>query len=902
MLNRNSGARLSRSGALLLATTCLSAAAHAQSAPAEGNGEEAEGEAIVVSGTPIRDSLEKSLQAQRDADNVVSVIASDTIGRFPDATAAGALARLPGVAVQRDQGQERYIQIRGAPTRWTQVSVDGINVLGAEDRIFRFDSVPAVQIDQLELNKTLLPEMPADALAGRVNILTYAPLDHEGIHFSGDAGYGFVDLGDGPVNNYAARASWANDWIGISAAFSRFDFEQQTDNSEPRFDAVGITQLRITKYIIQRGAESFSGKIQIAPTTGLRLTGSYLDTKFFDNEQRNQFRFQYNNAFSGTRNFDTADLIGVPMDGLFQQGRFENGVKLAVLNGAYEGDGWKVVGDVAYARTNFDADIPLVSMSTLSSLTAANTNATTAALFPSVQLDVNAVYGGIPFSTLFDTVLVGGVPTRGAQQDAIDQRQFTRQSAAEGISFQRTESWTGKLAVEREWESLGGEAKLSFGGQYDTRRQTTDVFNQLLANGVTTGTLNLTTTAATLGLPYTPFDFITRQPWDTNFNFGYTVNYLDNPALFEQFAAIQAAAGAANAAGTGNFPVIGSDRKLFNTVEEDIAAGYVSNRWRWDRHTVVVGVRLENTRTSTTGVSTVGATLTPLAFSRSETSVFPSLHYTFDATDTVKLRAALISGQARPSLEDMRATVTINDTAGTVTGGNPFLKPEKAYGVDLSAEWYFAPASLLSVSFFHREVSDVLFDSTTPVGDDRYDTPGFATRAEYDFNSVLNGQDGRLTGVELVYNQPWTFLPGALSGFGFTGSVTFNTGSFRTPPTEDLPDGRESSFPGTSDTIISASIFYEKYGLSARLSYQTRSDWLDEVFASGSTTAGDLFWGRSTRWDASIRYQINDIFSVYADANNITDENGVRYQGVRDRPYEVESFGRRYLFGIRANF
>ena len=46
----------------------------------------------------------------------------------------------------------------------------------------------------------------------------------------------------------------------------------------------------------------------------------------------------------------------------------------------------------------------------------------------------------------------------------------------------------------------------------------------------------------------------------------------------------------------------------------------------------------------------------------------------------------------------------------------------------------------------------------------------------------------------------------------------------------------------------------------------------------------------------------NDIFSVYADANNLTDENGVRYQGVRNRPYEVESFGRRYLFGIRANF
>jgi outer membrane receptor protein involved in Fe transport len=86
------------------------------------------------------------------------------------------------------------------------------------------------------------------------------------------------------------------------------------------------------------------------------------------------------------------------------------------------------------------------------------------------------------------------------------------------------------------------------------------------------------------------------------------------------------------------------------------------------------------------------------------------------------------------------------------------------------------------------------------------------------------------------------------------------------------------------------------------LSYQTRSPWLDEVFPSGSGASSDLFWGRSTRVDASVRYQINENFSIYADGNNITNENGVRYQGVPDRPYEVESFGRRYLFGVRVNF
>src|SRR3546814_6788837 len=90
--------------------------------------------------------MEASLEIQRESDNIVNAITADTAGRFPDQTVAGALSRLPGIGVQRDQGQERYVQVRGAPTRWTVVSFDGINVLGAEERIFRFDSVPAALI------------------------------------------------------------------------------------------------------------------------------------------------------------------------------------------------------------------------------------------------------------------------------------------------------------------------------------------------------------------------------------------------------------------------------------------------------------------------------------------------------------------------------------------------------------------------------------------------------------------------------------------------------------------------------------------------------------------------------------------------------------------------------------
>ncbi len=164
-------ARLMR--AALLATTALAATPALALAADEADAVEE----VVVVARPILDAQAAAITQQREADNIVSIVAADAVGRFPDQSAAAALQRVPGVAIERDQGQERYVQLRGAPERWTVVAVDGMNILGAEERLFRFDSVPAVVISSLEINKTLTPDQPAEALAGRINIVTASPFD-----------------------------------------------------------------------------------------------------------------------------------------------------------------------------------------------------------------------------------------------------------------------------------------------------------------------------------------------------------------------------------------------------------------------------------------------------------------------------------------------------------------------------------------------------------------------------------------------------------------------------------------------------------------------------------------------------------------------------------------------------
>ena len=177
---------------------------------------EARQETVVVTATPIRDSQLAAIEAKREANNVVDILAADTIGRFPDQNLADSLGRVPGLAIERDQGQARYINFRGAPFRYTKIAFDGVDVLGAEDgRIPRFDAFPSVITSKIEINKAITPDMPGESTVGFVNIETFKPFDREGLSFAGEAGYGKQQLGDVDIEKLNGRVSWSNDQFGV---------------------------------------------------------------------------------------------------------------------------------------------------------------------------------------------------------------------------------------------------------------------------------------------------------------------------------------------------------------------------------------------------------------------------------------------------------------------------------------------------------------------------------------------------------------------------------------------------------------------------------------------------------------------------------------------------------------
>jgi TonB-dependent receptor len=830
---------------------------------------------VVVTGSPIVGSQAAAIRQQRNADNIVNVIAADTVGQFPDQNAAAALSRLPAVAVQRDQGQERYLQIRGAPNRWTSVSIDGINVIGVDEggtqRAFRFDAVPAVILSALEVNKSLTPDLSAEAIVARVNLRTFSAFDRRGLNIQGDAGSGEMVLGGGRQEQYSLRGSWSGEKLGLIAAISHYLRDQTTDNRENTYDAAGLpTTLDFRNYTLERESNGGILGLEYRINDDHRLFAKSLYIEFNDNESRDQYVFQIGSAVGGTRTATSGDLVGVPVRGTFNDGYYTNNNWVSTLGGDHAVEGWDVEWRLNYTETENTTDLPIIlSQQASSSQRFALRYDRSDVNFPILSL-ATQVAGATPGSLV-----------RGTALDALTPSAFSLNLVLPLYSSVVSEAMIYKADARRDFEFGGREVELAFGAQYDDR----EVEGSILSSSAPP--VVLTALLPRVGLNFNYANYLTDRRWTTGFPSGLNLFYVDNKAMRRD---VEAGLTALRDAGLYN-PANNISPTDRYTIAEQLTSAYGSAKIRFGASQLVAGLRVEHHEQEIDGFLRVGATNTPLSVSSTNTDLFPSLNLKVDVNEDTVFRVALATGISRPSFGTIRAGAAVNDISRTISGGNPTLEPERTYGVDFSLERYLSGQGLVSISGFYREVDNVLFDASAPVVGDLYDVAGI-DRTGYIFTSTRNGDSGQLYGLELAYSQQFVFLPGWLSGFGFQGNLTLLDGEFETG------DGRTADFPGTSNTIVNTSIYYEDHGLSARLSYQWRDDWIDTLNSLGS---GEFRKGYESL-DLSLRYAVNDNLSVFVDANNLTDEVYIAYEGNLDRPSEVEQIGQRWMAGLRFNF
>ncbi len=794
-------------------------------------------EEVVVVAKSIKASQQAAIEAKRNADNVADIISADAVGRFPDQNIADALGRVPGVAIERDQGQARYVSFRGAPKRYTTTAFNGIAIPGVENgRIPRFDAYPAVIIGQVVANKAITADMPGESISGYINVKTFSPSDVDGWTLSVEAGLGEQDLGGGDIEKLNVRTSYSDDRFGFVVYGSKNKREQVTDNREMTYvgtqGALVPVEFSFRNYRVEREDEAYGGSLEFYLDNGSKFYVSSLNTEFTDKEERNQWDFIIPDgapAQSGTVPIQEVER-------LLQDGFYGNETDVNTIGADLALGDWDVTASYSRIDTLYDTHLPIPFF---------NFGLVGDVFYDLADaeepiLTFNENLGDVEYALPLFITALGELDTE-ADQIKVD--------------VSRANRW----------------GVMKFGMQYDSRDAEGGGSPLALA-------IN--------GLVFDDPSVHRQGPWETDFNNTVGGYYIDNAAYLEDVVA-----------STGYTRPDFDDPAEQLSIEEAIISAYFMQTIDMDWGNVVLGVRVENTDYETVGSRLVGAVLEPLMAEHEYTNILPNAHVNWEFREDQKLRFSFSTGISRPTYIESRAAASIDVLTETIVGGNPELDEETAWGFDVAYEWYFADASLFSATAFYRSIDNVISQSVERVDGSLYSdlaAPGDL----WDLRAFGNGKDGELQGIELSFTGRLdNYIGGFFSGFGVEANVTFIDSKYTNS------EGNKFALPGQSDKTYNLSLFYENYGLSARLSYRYRDAWLDETEAGLLGTPVGIYWDEQKRLDLSVRYDLEPLIgqniSLFLDMNNLTDERDIRYTGSTWNPNQVEAYGRRYLVGVR---
>ncbi len=797
----------------------------------------------------------RAINEQRGADTLTNIVAADEIGNFADQNVAEALQRVPGVSLYRDQGEGRYIVLRGLNYNYTNVKVNGASFAGADlgERATALDVVPTDMLASIEITKVATPDLDGEGLGGQVNVKTKSPFDDPGFKLSLDAQGQYAEL-DGIYSKkfnltlsdtsddgkwgYLIAPTWQEREFG-SHNVEMGDWREATSPSGSKH--LTIDELEFREYEILRTRYGAAGAIEFKPneTDLYYLRATY--SRFSDEELRHLSLIPFVEGTGITALNDTsATITGVRRYARRLRIREKDQeVFAAVLGGERRIGSWLVEGHLGYTIGEERRPDELV------------------ARFRRNTRDQTFTYSFADPYNLQLTQLAGASLTDPAN-----------------YNFQRVD-----LANE-----AGEENELD--AALDLRRDLDTVNPAYLKAGARFRAKEKNSEAEVYELTGAPASFTFANVAGGLSNYPYLkVPLIDAEKVKQAFYSNRAAF-----TGVRVFEDSETDDWDLN---EDVLAAYAMGSMTFGKTNVIAGARVERTKFDTTGkeLDLADETSTRVSSSRSYTNWLPGIYFRHDLNDRLVLRASWSNSLARPNFGDIAYRTRINEDDGEIFIGNPNLETLESTNWDASAEYYLPSLGLVSATVFLKEIENFSYEITIPGGDP------VASRG-YDLTTFRNGSKGEIRGVELAYQQQFSFLPAPFDGLGLQANVTFSD-SEATYPTRP---GEEVRFIGQSDQIANLGISYEKSGFFARLALNTRSERLREDEPLGGDVLEDFWVDDFAQLDLSLRYRFSDRWTVYADLINLTDEPFRVFRktpGRPDRPGQIEEYGISANFGVK---
>ncbi|MHA6767907.1 TonB-dependent receptor [Sphingobium ummariense] len=830
-----------------------SAAAHAQQ-PA---GEEAD--AIVVSGQ--RAQQQRSIEEKRSALGIVDVTAADEIGQLPDKNVAEAVERLPGVGVQYDQGEGRYVAVRGVPSSLNGYTLNGFEIGNPDGntRALPLDILSGQLLNRVEVAKVKTADMTGQGIGATINLVTQTAFDFDKpfiFQANGQVGYQELRKGDQPVKGDVTVGTrfGADEQFGILLGASYSDrtytsYGIYPDDWAPDADAArGAVPVNIkyTDYRLRRERIGASGSLDWrGDRTQLYVRGVY--SKFTEDEYRQRFRLDFSNI-----DWDANGLTGIASTSEqrsdLRTEYKEKSVLSFMAGGSTEfGDDWKL--DFGAARTRNEVIEPNQLW----------------------QFRGNPGDVAVDFTDkLFSAVPVDGYLT----PSELGFRQYTAQD-----EYGLEKTWQARADLTRKLPTLGDNSfvKIGANGRWTDKRF--DSANATYTRGSAANRFTLNGLAGEdvivkLGNGH---DYFLGPVISEELIKDYTEGRLGGP----QFVLDTASTLANDTPGDFN-------------LDENVFAGYAMTNLDFGSVAVTAGLRVERTELDITGFLLEDDVVTPAQGKRRYTDWLPSLVVRATPSDNTVFRLAYSRSVGRPQYEDLSPGGEVSvegENELSVSSGNPQLKPYVSDAVDLTGEWYFAPGGMLSVGAFAKFIRNPIFTQSFTVFDGSF---GGQTYDRIDFSQTRNAERGDIIGLEAAYQQQLSFLPGLLSGLGVNLNLTLIDASLR------MPDRGSIDFPEQSKLLWGAQLFYQKGPVEASVAYHHTGRAL---ISPGDQALTDTYNDDLRRLDAKIGVDLTRNVRLFAEGQNLTDEPTRQYQGgVRDWVVQNERYGRTFYVGASARW
>jgi TonB-dependent receptor len=613
-------------------------------------------EAIQVSGSPLLQGQAKALNTQENATNITNVVSSDQMSRFPDINAAESTQRLPAVSLLRDQGEGRYVLVRGTEPRLNSTTVNGERLPSPEGggRNVALDTIPADVLESISVSKTLTPDMDGDSIGGTVDLVTKrAPLEAS-TQASIAGGYADISQDYIAAGAFTLGRRFGDGKTGLLFSLSGNKSDRASDDHEPEYDDQELIDMQLRDYTLtrERYAANFSFDQQLSSGSELFLRA------LWDNYKDSEIRRAMDNVVE------------------------DNELVRAMRDRTQESDIYSLT-----AGGNFVAGETVINFRLAWNQSQERTpdQVTSEFLQEDVEFDPNVSPGSI------DPDNIRANPLNQDISQFIFDKIETQYKAA------KDQDWVGSLDLTRGFykdTSLSGLWKFGVKARLKTATQDYNVYEYGAEDD-----LLLT-------------DYLNDWKPATPFMHGFT-SYDIGP--FQSPSKMRELLGSGLLEGER---VIEEDLADY-TIDEDTYAGYgLVNLDIGSNLNLVGGVRFENTTDKYQAYELIfdengdPSDLTPVTGEKSYSLWLPQVLMRYRLAERTNLRAAVTRSFARPNFGDIAPWQSINREDLEISRGNPDLEPTTAWNYDLLFEHYLPSVGLVSGGVFYKQLTDNIFIST----------------------------------------------------------------------------------------------------------------------------------------------------------------------------------------------